>query len=655
MNISLITPELNSEKDKFAIPISLLPSSTISTNTTLSLNTKPLSLDTSYHGTRYSDEICHLICQFAAKGISTRTIPEILQDVMKYSHQTDEICVPSFSCVKLILKEKYLFDKLTIIKQLSEIEKPILGIDTSPSRGRTLLALNALSSGSSLMLGTSEIVYHDAGNLAKTIVEILTNLHDLAKRFPETMEFAPSASIQSFCGLMSDYMNVNSAIVRNLEKDHHIELYDLKCSAHKSDLIENAVHSVIKENRTLNRMIDGEEEDQQPSLAMKAPKSKKSYDCSFSFLWVLTNTLSLTGKNKYGMATTFSSWLKLQQTHITLLPIQGSRFHIYSINAICLYQNLPFFSAFINTLNSDTWTAKFLKAGLNSPQTKHELRILSLFAYGFSIPLLYTFETYTVKQASELWNTAKRMIDNWEHPKTQNHTLWEFIQQQEVDEKNRAKMVKKLESKTKQIEAVLNDWTDNDTIIWRKAMIAAKKELLVIAKEYLPNGSLTTIPPHLQNMPGHNLHLESHFALWKYLDTHANHYAVASIEGRTNMRNKRNIELSTESKQKIRRIVEEEWTTQQQLDYKYGVQRENKREYENQEKKAANERKRKRESELEEALSGVAIETDRTKLWNMPNEDLRLQLMLWKRKGKKVQIGVSKKDRFLQLCKFLKE
>ena len=79
------------------------------------------------------------------------------------------------------------------------------------------------------------------------------------------------------------------------------------------------------------------------------------------------------------------------------------------------------------------------------------------------------------------------------------------------------------------LEPVHEDWTDNDNLQWQKSISAALQELVKIAYEYLPRGWLENPPAELQNLPGHNLDLESYFASWKERDTHSKHLLIASL------------------------------------------------------------------------------------------------------------------------------
>src|SRR5690606_19600811 len=120
----------------------------------------------------------------------------------------------------------------------------------------------------------------------------------------------------------------------NERNDTH--LLDFKCSPHKSDLIENSFLLTLKTERTTFRMVSVEEnnEIEIEEKGMKVPNGQKTFDCCQQFLWTLTHVLSPTGPQKYGVATNFSAWTILKERNVKLIPIQGSRFHIYSLNSL---------------------------------------------------------------------------------------------------------------------------------------------------------------------------------------------------------------------------------------------------------------------------------------------------------------------------------
>jgi len=127
---------------------------------------------------------------------------------------------------------------------------PLLGQDATTSRGRNLLVLSALGKKheGKVILHVSEIIRKDALSQANAIQTMLGDLKSLASIFPETSAFVSSLDTSNFVGIMSDHTAVNKKIVEYINESDGVDLLDLKCSAHKSNLIEGAFLKSLDEN-----------------------------------------------------------------------------------------------------------------------------------------------------------------------------------------------------------------------------------------------------------------------------------------------------------------------------------------------------------------------------------------------------------------------
>ena len=595
---------------------------------------------------KYTQEVRDLVCRFAVLGAKYRKIPVMVREVLAYRFPQQEFHVPSKSSVDRIVREGGLKSKLQSLKILHEMTSPILGQDLSTSRGRTLLALSALGDDNGVVLSTTEIVNHSAQSQVNQIEKIIDELKTLCSQFPETSTFISSLSISSFIGTMSDHTNVNGAIMKCLNQTHGTNLLDLKCHPHKSDLIETAFHNTLKRERALCRSVnDGEVEIVEKG--MKVPKGKRSFDASEHFLYTVTQTLSPTGTQKYGFASNFTSWTLLKDKKLKLIPIKGSRFHIYSLNALSIYPHLSLISDFVTTsLNPDTWTATYLRHAIDSPQTKQELRLLGLFSYMFAHPMLTTFELYTIDLASKLWKVVKEMFEQLKIEQVSAtlpesfDKLWEFVIANEIDENRKTALQKMKVKEREKLNAILIDWTNSDLLLWVKALESSEIEISKIAKEYLSEGNLTIVPSNLQHKPGHNLMLESHFSIWKGRDTYANHYSVNSLESQVQLLQNATtskIVFSEETEKKIRKIVKYA-PTQQEKDKV--IAEEKKRKWED-EKHEREQKKRKKnlQAKMQAKEFERVIYLDMEVLPAMTKAQIQSQLRLWNKYDQSVSIS----------------
>ena len=208
----------------------------------------------------------------------------------------------------------------------------LLGQDSSTSRGRSSIVITALGSKDQVVLGMDEHVRKDAGTQAETIKKILDDLKALAAKLPETRAFVSSLELSNFAGTMSDYTAVNKVICDKLAKTGNTYLRDIKCSPHKSALVEDSFISAFKKT---SQAISPEDKTR-GTKGMKAPKQEREISSSLSVLYTLTNSLLPTGLAKYGFAELFEAAATLEEKSIKIMPIDGSRFHIYSQNSLSL-------------------------------------------------------------------------------------------------------------------------------------------------------------------------------------------------------------------------------------------------------------------------------------------------------------------------------
>jgi hypothetical protein len=409
---------------------------------------------------------------------------------------------------------------------------------------------------------------------------------------------------------------------------------------------------------------EGEEEEYLDDLVgMKVPKGARSYDCSLHFLFTATNILSITGKDKYGFAGKFEAYQMKKGTSFRAAPLQGNRFLIYSTTAFRIYRFLPLISDFASTcMNPLTWSSKYLVSGCASPQTRQELRVLSLFAYGFSFPFQFTMEIYTVKQVSELWKVVEKMMVKWEGLEKMERKMedfsqvWDLVKKnavESVDEKDKEKVREKMERKQRKkcekLESVFETWEEGDMVVWRSGMKSARREVQKIAAEYLEGGKFEVVSEEMGDFPGHNLFLESSFSVLARWDTHANHMSLGTLQGKLQEGLNPSLwalDLSQESRAKLRKMAREQETERERLKkmHKKVVERierekekeeedktrKRKREEERGKKREEEENKKKRKKDLrDEKLIGVVLERDIGRITFMRDSDLKLQLMMW--------------------------
>ena len=155
-----------------------------------------------------------------------------------------------------MVKEGGILSQLNALKSLHEMASPLLGQDSSTSWGRNLLCLSALGSKSEgkVILHVSEIVRKDGTSQADTIQLMLDDLKSLASLFPETSSFVSSIDVSKFSGVMSNHTTVNKKIVENLNSSGSV-LLDIKCSTHKSNLVETAFLTKLDVDQTASKSI----------------------------------------------------------------------------------------------------------------------------------------------------------------------------------------------------------------------------------------------------------------------------------------------------------------------------------------------------------------------------------------------------------------
>jgi hypothetical protein len=313
-------------------------------------------------------------------------------------------------------------------------------------------------------------------------------------------------------------------------------------------------------------------------------------------------------------------------------------------------------------MNPLTWSSKYLVSGCASPQTRQELRVLSLFAYGFSFPFQFTMEIYTVKQVSELWKVVEKMMVKWEGLEKMERKMedfsqvWDLVKKnavESVDEKDKEKVREKMERKQRKkcekLERVFETWEEGDMVVWRSGMKSARREVQKIAAEYLEGGKFEVVSEEMGDFPGHNLFLESSFSVLARWDTHANHMSLGTLQGKLQEGLNPSLwalDLSQESRAKLRKMAREQETERERLKkmHKKVVERierekekeeedktrKRKREEERGKKREEEENKKKRKKDLrDEKLIGVVLERDIGRITFMRDSDLKLQLMVW--------------------------
>lgn len=606
----------------------------------------------------YSQEMRNLAIHFAAIGVSFRKIPLCIKEVMNTAFPNEIYEIPSITTVIRMVKEGGILSTLQALKSLHDMASPLLGQDCTSSCGRQLLVLSALGSKTEgkPIIHTSEIVRKDAASQASTIQTMLSDLKSLVSLFPETSHFVSSLNPSKFVGIMSDHTAVNKKIVDNLNEREGIELLDLKCSAHKSNLIEDSFLKSLE-------ILHGEEvrmelpSDVEISIGMNAPQNPSVLSAE-TVLYQLTKSISPTGQDKFGFGASFDSIRLLLEKKVKMIPIDGSRFHIYSQNSLQIYQHLPFLDSFLDTyLNHDTWTYQFLKKGLSNTQCLSEIRLLAVFGYFFAVPMMYSFRKYTIGQMPILWQTAEKLlvslITNNIDIGTHN-LLWNYICSIEVDDEKKKDIKNHSADLQVALSFVLNDWNHNDQLNFQKSLEKSLTELQKIAKEYLSNGSLADNSLFLENAPADNLEIESYIGKWKEKDTHARHLSTQSLSSVISCTHlSSDLTMSPESMAKIRKIVAHEMLTQREIDLHLAAEKRVKRLEDIKAKEEKESRKRKRDEQIRAEIDGVEKVRDLTKIQKMSNVELRSQLLLWKSEGNKVHLNSNKDERVRQLAQLL--
>ena len=618
---------------------------------------RDLARDKDRKNGRYSQEIRNLACHFAAIGVALRKIPLCIKEVLKFQYPEGKFSIPAVSTVIQMVKEGGILSQLNALKSLHQMTTPLLGQDCSSSRGRHLLSLSALGSKreGNIILHTSEIVRKDSSSQADAIQLMLEDLKSLASLFPETSSFVSSIDITKFSGVMSDHTAVNKKIVEKLRPSGG-DLLDIKCSAHKSNLIETAFLIELDSDRVAGECVENTPEHLR-SLSMNAPKSTLSSSSAKNVLYLLTKSLSPTGEDKYSFASSFSSHRLLEDQKIRMIPIDGSRFHIYSQNSLELYQHLDFLISFLDTyLNQGSWTYSFLKKGLTDSQCLSEARLLAVFGYYFAIPMMYTFRKFSIGMMPKLWQTAEKVIVSLLHGDVEDRlthgALWEHILSIESDDEKRKDIREHSLKLWKSLTSVFDHWSPSDSLKFRKCIKKSLMELRKIASEYLVNGSLADPPLSIRDLPADNLEIESYFAKTKETDTHSRHLSTQTLTSILPNGSSERIQMSENSMFTIRKIASET-LTQREIDLHLSAAKKEKKIEEKKEKELKEARKRKRNEKIDAELATAQKESNPEKIRKMSNVELRTQLLLWKREGKMVYISTNKEHRVLQLTSFL--
>lgn len=606
---------------------------------------------------RYTQEIRSLVCRFVSLGVSFRKIPLCVTEVMKIAHPNQKFQVPGLATISQIVREGGLLSKLEALKSLHEMTSPLLGQDSSTSRGRNLLVLSALGTKEEgkTILHVSEVVGKDALTQARSIETMVADLKTLASMFPETASFVTSIDLSKFAGVMSDHASVNAKIVMHLNENEGIELVDLKCSAHKSNLIENSFLHALADDRIEEELSDEPQPAISYSLGMSVPKKNRSSSNAVNVLYTLTKCLSPTGQDSYGFASSFESARILCEEKVKLVPIDGSRFHIYSQNSLSIYPHLPFLRSFLDEyMNHETWTYQFLKKGLCSSQSLSEIRVLSAFSYFFAAPMMYTFRKYLIGKMPCLWQTAETLlIELCENDLdfSKHCTLWNLVKDNELDSNKKVEIQRHSENLCQCLSSVLLDWSVDDSVKFKKCIQKSLSELQKIAKEYLLNGKLANPPFSLCDLPADNLEIESYFGKWKETDTHSRHLSTETLSSMCETEEKTLI-LSEESMIKLRAILSTT-LTQREINMQVAIEKRERKKKDTIQKQQKEERKRKRDEKVQEEIAGVEKVRNIEEIRCMSNTELRRQLLLWKNSGKSVTLSSKRKEKMTQLEQFL--
>lgn len=614
------------------------------------------------HGIRYRKIIRNLTYRFAILGAPFSKIASFMKEVLEVAYPSEVYKLPSRKTIQNIVLEGGIISQLNALKYVHQMASPLLGHDAASSRGRNLLTLSALGSESEgcVILGTSEVVRKDAKSQADAISGMLDDFRVLSSLFPETSAFVSSLTIDKFIGTMSDHLSTNAATLKILNEENGTDLVDCKCSPHKSALVEK---------RFIKSLQSGCDNDVEPSEILEPDpgrnaKLSKDLRCtknSLSFLYTLAKTLSPKGRDKYGFGAIFEAVQILEKNSFSLLPLDGKRFHIYSHTALQTYQHLPFLHRFLlEYMNKSTWSYQYLIAAINDRQCCSELRCLGLFSFLFGAPMMYTFRVYPIRLMSSLWKTIEKLCDEIQKEDAifERHTLlWDLIYLNESSDKAKRKIVDHRHELSELLSPILVDWTPDDTHLFKMSFQSAKEEVLTIAKEYLSQGDMEYPPPMFQEKPSDNLDIESYFADYKCHDTKARQLSTASLVAtvprvRAEGEHFEPLVLSEESEAMVRKVAQLTYT-QKEIDQQLAVEKEAKRKEELKRLEEKESRKRKREECLNLKLTTVQMVKNPAQFHGMSNEELKLQLYLWKSKGYKVALCKKKEERISQLERLL--
>jgi len=327
---------------------------------------------------------------------------------------------------------------------------------------------------------------------------------------------------------------------------------------------------------------------------------------------------------------------------------------------------------------------------------KQELRVhnvvLALFHYFFSGPLVSTLSTLTLGEASLLWKVIEAEFVSWSgvsqislyfsyatSPLSPSFSpskslcllekqyrlpfgkLWDDVA--ELFEKREEGLGRRVweqkESCAERLKKVFQEWTKEEDALFQGLLQVGLGEVRKIASEYLGSGVLATVPDHMKDLPADNLEHERYFAVWKKDDTHANHYAPATQEGRQMVKENMvqrepQVMLGEESQQKLRSLAFQT-PSQRKIDRDLAEQRQQKWKEDDAKEEEKGKRKRKREESLENELQATKRVHTKEDASRLTSEALRLQLYLQKsiHPGKKINVGGSKDERLDRLLKLL--
>jgi hypothetical protein len=660
-------------------------------------------------GYRFTQPIRNLICTFAALGLSQRKIPLCINELVKelLPQSANVSIIPSKTSVHRIISEGYIISKLQALKRIhSMTSSRCLFHDGTPSRGKNLLAVGVQNENESVLLGLKRTIRHDGVSISNEIREVLAEISDFASSLPETKDFISSLVPSNFTAVIGDHTGSNLGVADNLGISNK-----LFCHAHKVGLVDtHFVKTFSKEPKRqvlvrdsfsvepnltqiydvrmepeeeqesdyeveeLGEDQDWEEENEEGEAdlpiemcefeekkGMTSIKGTKNPNSAPHYLYVLSNSLALTSKDKWGHAIGMHFWLLMHQglQPIRLKPLFSSRFGVYSFQALEVYRYSSLFRTYIGEhLKAGSWTRKFLEESLGSEEMTKQLRSLSLFHYFFAGPMMLTLSTLTVEEASHLW----KRVEYWVYyTMTKTTTFVGYTNGGlSVIWKEVGNTVEKKGMKWKEIQfeawvklrPVLRDWTVEDDSLFLSCLKGAFVEIQKIAVEYLEGGSLEVVPSHLKSLPADNIAAERVFAQTSTLDTHAKHPGQRMLEFQmlwAQSLQKAHIPLSEESLAMVRREASKLPKEGEEMLRLAKIQKEVCAEKEK-ENKELKERKRKKDVKTKDELQGAVLIEDMEQLKMMTGTQLRIQLMLRNKMNpnKKICYGVAKKEEMLK-------